>query len=122
MRCSLAEKGKTMYKSPIELLITEVTNQIVTEQDEAIFKSVLNYVPNVDRTELIRALQYDRNQYEKGYADGKADAMADLVRCNDCKHCIYISYACGDVRCGKLHTDYITEVSFCSYGERKDNG
>ena len=42
------------------------------------------------------------------------------VRCKDCKHCIYLSYACGDVRCGKLFTDYIREDSFCSYGERRE--
>ena len=44
----------------------------------------------------------------------------EVVRCKDCKHCIYISYACGDVRCGKLHTDYIKEGDFCSYGERRE--
>ena len=48
--------------------------------------------------------------------------VVPVVRCKDCKHCIYISYACGDVRCGKLHTDYIKEGDFCSYGERKDDG
>ena len=53
--------------------------------------------------------------------DAPAVDAVEVVRCKDCKHCIYISYACGDVRCGKLHTDYIKENSFCSYGERKDN-
>jgi hypothetical protein len=46
--------------------------------------------------------------------------VVPVVRCKDCKHCIYISYACGDVRCGKLHTDFITENSFCSYGEKRE--
>ena len=44
----------------------------------------------------------------------------EVVRCKDCKHCIYLSYIAGDVRCGNLHTDYITENSFCSYGERRE--
>ena len=61
-----------MYKSPIKLLVTEIQHQIVKQQDEEIYKAVLNYVPNVDKEELIRALQYDRDQYEKGYADAKA--------------------------------------------------
>ena len=65
-----------MYKSPIELRATEITKQIVTEQEDAIFKTVLSYVSNVDKKELLRALQYDRNQYEKGYADGRSDAAA----------------------------------------------
>lgn len=29
---------------------------------------------NIDKEELIKALAYDRNQYEKGYQDGKAEA------------------------------------------------
>lgn len=64
-----------MYKSPIELLVTDIQNQIVKQQDEEIYKAVLHYVPNVDKEELIRALNYDRQQYQKGYLDGKADAV-----------------------------------------------
>lgn len=63
-----------MYESPIELLVTEIQHQIVKQLDEEIYKAVLNYVPNVDKEELIRALQYDRGQYEKGYADAKAES------------------------------------------------
>ena len=68
-----------MYNSPIELLITDIQNQIMKQQDEEIYQAVLHYVPNVDREELIRALQYDRNQYEKGYADGKRDALPKWI-------------------------------------------
>lgn len=64
-----------MYKSPIELLITNIENQIVKKQDEQIYQAVMHYIPNVDKEELLRALQYDRGQYEKGYADGKANAQ-----------------------------------------------
>lgn len=32
----------------------------------------------IDREELIKALRYDRGQYEKGYADGRFDA-ADRI-------------------------------------------
>lgn len=69
-----------MYKSPIELLVDDIQHQIVKKQDEDIYKAVLHYIPNVNKEELIRALQYDRNQYEKGYADGKADAMPSVVK------------------------------------------
>lgn len=40
-----------------------------------ILRAVQKYGINVDKEELLRALQYDRNQYEKGYDDGKADAL-----------------------------------------------
>jgi hypothetical protein len=74
-----------MYESPIKMLTTDM-HQIVKQQDEEIYKAVLHFIPYVDKNELIRALQYDRNQYEKGYVDGKADAMAEVVRCKDCEH------------------------------------
>ena len=108
-----------MYKSPIELLVTNIYDQIQKDQDEHIYQAVLQYVPNVDREELIRALQYDRNQYDKGYADGKADAMAEVVRCKDCK------YWDEDRRCNGIKNGLVMEYTwdddFCSYGERKDN-
>ena len=109
-----------MYKSPIELLTTDIQYQIEKQQDEEIYKAVLHYIPNIDKEELIKALRYDRNQYDKGYADGKADAMADLVRCKDCQH-----YSCGFCMHSQWwNEDDATTVEsddFCSYGERKDN-
>lgn len=107
-----------MYESPIEMLVTDIQHQIVKRQDEEIYQAVLHYIPNVDREELIRALQYDRGQYEKGYADGKADAMADLVRCKDCKHWV----ANDDVGyCDNPDgiDNYARPNDFCSYGELK---
>ena len=111
-----------MYESPIEMLITDIQHQIVKQQDEEIYQAVLHYVPNVDKNELIRALQYDRQQYEIGYANGKADAMADLVRCKDCKHYGYEPYDNGD-KCCERWGEWIfpNKDDFCSYGERKDN-
>lgn len=88
--CRPVEKGKTMYKSPIDLIYEDMSAHmanIAKKVDEDIWQAVVRYVPNIDKNELIRALQYDRDQYEKGYADGKRDAMAELVRCKDCKHC-----------------------------------
>lgn len=40
--------------------------------DGQILKAVQNVGIDVDKSELLRALKYDRNQYEKGYEDGKA--------------------------------------------------
>lgn len=121
-----------MYKSPIELLVTDIQNQIVKQQDEEIYQAVLHYVPNVDKEELLKALQYDRDQYHKGYADGKRDAMAELVRCKDCQH------RGDDVHCpmcfeeeiewdddGYTEVDWIlhdrtTDDGFCDRGERRE--
>lgn len=108
-----------MYKSPVELLVTDIQHQIVKQQDEEIYQAVLHYVPNVDRAELIRALEYDRGQYEKGYADGKADAMASIVRCKDCKHLGIKDFVYGC--CNKRMIGIVQPDDFCSFGERKDN-
>lgn len=120
-----------MYNSPIEMLITDIQHQIVKQQDEEIYKAVMHFVPNIDKEELIRALQYDRNQYDKGYADGKADAMAELVRCKDCKYAMDMmpienSGGCLMGECTLRKEDDIVFTAwgdeFCSYGEMKDNG
>ena len=109
-----------MYNSPIELIVDEITHQIVKQKDENIYQAVLSYIPNVDKEELLRALQYDRNQYEKGYMDGKADAMAELVRCKDCKH--RKEKTCFHPFAGMWVGCELKDDDFCSYGERKDDG
>lgn len=103
-----------MYRSTIEIIY----GQMETQMGGDILRAVQKYGINVDKEELIRALQYDRNQYEKGYADGKADAMAELVRCKDCKH-----YREGFCFCENWWKDdgftEVGETDFCSYGERR---
>jgi rubrerythrin len=68
-----------MYKSPVELIIANIQHQIAKEQDEEVYKAVVSYIPNVNKDELLRALQYDRDQYNRGYADGRRDAVAHGV-------------------------------------------
>lgn len=68
-----------MYESPIELLFTDIQHQIVEQQEEQIYQAVIHFVPNVNRDELLRALKYDRGQYDKGYADGVAEATPKWI-------------------------------------------
>ena len=65
-----------MYKSPIET--TYETLRI--EQENNILKAVQNVGVNVDKDELVKALQYDRNQYDKGYKDGAIELADQLKR------------------------------------------
>lgn len=67
-----------MYKSPIEKVYSELQTQIVQEDENTVMKAVRNVGLNVDKEELIRALQYDRNQYIKGYKDGKNDVFEKI--------------------------------------------
>lgn len=68
-----------MYESPIELTfepmetIAEAMSTAIDGQiKEAVVKATRNVHIEVNEEELIRALNYDRNQYEKGYSDGVA--------------------------------------------------
>ena len=55
------------YQSPIELIQGNLQTQI----ENNCVKAVQSYGFNVDKEELRKALEYDRNQYEKGYADAR---------------------------------------------------
>ena len=63
-----------MYESPINLIYGEMQTQI--EGD--IYKVVQNVGIDVNKEELLKALQYDRRQYNKGYADGNNEALKDV--------------------------------------------
>lgn len=54
-----------MYNSPIELFQGDMN----VELEGTILKAVANVGVNVDKEELLKALNYDRKQYEKGYED-----------------------------------------------------
>lgn len=58
-----------MYKNPIEIIYDDIQYHI----EDGIIKAVQGVGINVDKEELIKALKYDRHQYEKGYADAKAE-------------------------------------------------
>ena len=91
------------YKSPIEIIY----EQVRYEMDNEIMRAIQGVGINVDKDELIKALAYDRDQYQKGFQDGKAC----IVYCKECKYrgeyfsCL-IPYRTDD--------DF-----FCKNGERK---
>lgn len=64
-----------MYKSPIDLLCYDMRMQFEQKTENMIMEAVRKVGVNVDKEELLKALQYDREQYEKGYADAKADVL-----------------------------------------------
>lgn len=64
-----------MYESPVNVIYGEMQTQI--EGD--IFKAIQNVGIDVDKEELLKALQYDREQYSKGYSDGYAKAIDEFA-------------------------------------------
>ena len=64
-----------MYESPINMIISE----FCTNLENDCLKSVQRFGFDVDKEELAKALKYDREQYEKGYADGYKKALDDFA-------------------------------------------
>lgn len=61
------------WESPLTIT-EEICRNVVEAYDGYILEEVRKVVPYIDKDELVKALEYDRGQYEKGYADGRADA------------------------------------------------
>ena len=81
-----------MYEPPIEMFtspIHDAMKQIQEQQDNYVYKCVLNVGVNVDKEELIRALKYDRAQYEKGYMDGLEEFAEICKRCFPSIACVF---------------------------------
>lgn len=54
------------YESPI----TMIASQMETKIENDTMSVIRRYGIDVDKNELIKDLNYDRQQYEKGYQDG----------------------------------------------------
>ena len=76
------------YKSPIEVFYSDVQLKF----EDGVYKAVQAVDIHVDRYELIKALQYDRQQYEKGWHDAllkEQETMMQCIKgkCRICPHC-----------------------------------
>ena len=73
-----------MYESPINQYLIDVQNQLTEQRENAIVQTVTETVGfDIDKEELIKALNYDRNQYKKGYSDGRDDALKLVYKIRD---------------------------------------
>lgn len=90
------------YESPIAVYQTqqEMIQCISEKQDELVFAKVRQVV-DVNKSELIKALQYDRDQYKKGYEDGLKDAVP-VDRLKDlCERWVDACTMCVHMECDK---------------------
>lgn len=63
-----------MYESPITQNIIDIATQIREAQDGRLIYEVQQAIGyDTNKEELIKALRYDRDQYQKGYEDGRKD-------------------------------------------------
>lgn len=86
------------YIPPITIY-EDIANQITEFRDNQIYTQVRMQV-DVDKEELLKALAYDRQQYEKGFEDAKAQfdrpkahrlmlPKHGIYVCDNCKRMIY---------------------------------
>lgn len=72
-----------MYESPIEIIQHKIRSDISSRVDDAIYTAVVRTDIHVDRDELIKALSYDRGQYEKGFSDGLEEGKPKWISVKD---------------------------------------
>ena len=74
-----------MYNSPITLFepAQTIPEQIAKDTDEYVYKAVLSQNIDVNRDELIKALRYDRDQYDKGYHDAMLEQKNEWISVKD---------------------------------------
>ena len=66
-----------MYESPIRIVIDDMTRKIIQQQEDYVIEEIQKINVDVDKEELIKALKYDREQYEYGYKDGYEQGFED---------------------------------------------
>lgn len=67
-----------MYEPPINI-IDDIVSTINKQLEEGVYKVVCSHYIDVNKGELIRALRYDRDQYDKGYRDGIRKVVEKIV-------------------------------------------
>ena len=68
------------YESPIGVITSQLRISSETYLGNEVIKAVQKVGVNDNKAELLKALAYDRDQYEKGYADRDKQ----IIRCKDC--------------------------------------
>lgn len=99
----------------------EFGKQIIDGQDHFVYTQIMK-VSNikVDEERLKQALNFDREQYYKGYQEGYNARDKEITRCKDCKYWEFNKYI-GKMQCfHKCGLDFTHETDFCSKAERKD--
>ena len=63
------------YESPITMAVRNHVDKMMEERDNEIVARISQEMAlDINKEELMKALQYDRDQYSKGYRDGYRDA------------------------------------------------
>lgn len=113
-----------LYNGAWESLIKTICDEMRTQVEGEVIKAVQRVGIDVDKDELIKALNYDRKQYEKGLLEGYAKAKSEIIRCKNCRHSIDY-YHDGDCYCSnpKWELTYFggSWEFYCADAERRED-
>ena len=112
-----------MWESPIRIIEEDLQMQIKDE----VFSAIRRAGFDIDKDELIKALNYDRGQYEKGFHDGYAKAKSEIIRCKDCRFA-HLTYD-GDCKYCNKWTDefgipmelFLDDDFYCGFAKRRED-
>jgi hypothetical protein len=113
------------YESPITRIQNQLLKEMVKKEEDQFMCEVRQTIGyNIDKAELIKALNYDRDQYEKGYQDGKLAAKRAAKRIgqwiiNSDGYYPYCS-RCNKEPQSRLMTDYCPNCGAYMKGENND--
>ena len=72
-----------MHAGPIEEIYKDIEIKVNQAVEERIVKAVQQVDIEVDKEELIKALKYDRDQYQKGYNDALNQIKEEIADLDD---------------------------------------
>lgn len=64
------------YKSPVQIIVNEMNTRL----DGQILEAIQSVGVDVNKEELIKAMNYDREQYSNGFENGYNKAIYDFSR------------------------------------------
>lgn len=94
------------YKSPIAMYESSAY-ELMDKMEDGIICEVRKTIGyNIDKARLVGALKYDREQYDKGYQDGKHAAYTE-IESKKIGHWVcldddYLAYGCSECKCVSL--------------------
>ena len=69
------------WESPITKIYGDIHNEIVRQDEENYMYTITQAVGyKIDKEELLKALRYDREQYNKGYKDGVRETFIEELK------------------------------------------
>ena len=73
-----------LYETPIEMYVRDFHETMIRQENDSIVAEISKTLGfHIERDELIKALEYDREQYRKGYSDALNSMILPWIPVSD---------------------------------------